>query len=41
MTHALFVDIDDVTEATPAPIQLEDGGQATIDDLIGLNLVTD
>lgn len=41
IAHILGIDTDEVADAAPAPKQLEDGGQATIDNLIEINLGTD
>lgn len=40
MTYSLSVNTDEVTEAAPTPKQLEDEGQAIVDDIIELNLGT-
>lgn len=41
MTYGFEDDADEAVDATPAPKQLKGGGQATVDDLVEINLRTD
>jgi len=41
VTKAMNVSQEEVLDAAPAPQQLEDGGQLTVDELVEINLGTD